>query len=402
MLLKVREGDKIQKILGFVSARNENTLLTLTVSHALMNGCSEVCILVHNSNQDFKDEVLLLAKLWPNKIHIFYQEEFKFHQASAVHAIRFLLQNQNYDWIYVFDADEFMVQSENFNICDFLESVPSEIQSVRYELSNWVSHYDFELKHYERFLDVIHVSEPQFNSYPNIGVLKEKIKNSEVTFFDLPFPSKIIFRANAPYRLTAGAHHLEGLPENVEMSIDSKLFQIAHLPFLTKLRLTLRVQHGENAVLSKYPEGHAWQEQMLFELDGANGLDNFWASHSISISEKKLVSEKPLARVNFAFRSAIEPTINVLKKLTLSTIHAEISPSKISDVSSLVNFCEFIFKFNLGYEIVNERDHAIVERDHAIVERDHAIIERDHIQKSTVWKLFKPYRLLRSKLTVFR
>ena len=386
--LRGLRGCKIQKILGFVSARNENTLLTLTVSHALMNGCSEVCILVHNSNQDFKEEVSLLAKLWPNKIHIYYQEEFQFHQASAVHVIRFLLQSQNYDWIYVFDADEFIVQSENFSICHFLEGVPPEIQSVRYVVRNWISHYDFELNQYKEFLNINHVSEPQINSHPNIGILKEKIKTNVVNFFDLPFPSKIIFRANAPYRLAAGAHKLEGYPENIEISVDCELFQIAHLPFLTMSRLALRVQHGENLVLSKYPEGHAWQEQMLFEIDRASGLDNFWISHSISTSERNQNSKKPFAKVSVVFRNAIEPTINALNELNTKNVSDEISPLRIIDISSLVNFGEFTSRFNLEREI--------------LAERDHAVAERDHVQESTIWKFFKPYRSLKSKFISFK
>ena len=438
-------GEKIQKILGIVTARNEKTLISLTVSHALMNGCSEICILVHNSDQDFKEEVTLLAKLWPNRIHVFYQEEFKYHQAIAVHAIRFLMQNQNYDWIYVFDADEFMVQSEDFNICDFLEGVPSEIQSVRYEIRNWISNYNFELKHYEEFLDIIYVSEPQSISYPNISILKEKIKNNEANFFDLTFPSKIIFRTSAPYVLASGAHYLEGYRENVEISIDSKFFQIAHVPFLTKLRLLLRVEHGENLMLSEYPEVVGWQEKMLFELNRESGLDNFWEFHSTKILEKNSDSGKPFARVDFAFRNTIGPTVKVLNELILNNTFSEVYPLKNIDISSLVNFYKFIFKFNPEYDIVIvqrdiamaerdhalverdhvvaerdhvvaerdhvvaerdhalvERDHALVERDHALVERDHALVERDHIQKSTIWKIFRPYRLLKSKLISFR
>ena len=379
-----------------MAARNEKTLISLTVSHALMNGCSEVCIIVHNSEQDFKEEVTLLAKLWPGRIYIFYQEERKFHQAATVHSIRFLMRNHNYDWVYVFDADEFMVQGEDFNICDFLEGVPPEIQSVRYEIRNWISNYDFEFKNYEEFLDIIHVAEPQSISYPNISILKEKIKNNEANFFDLTFPSKIIFRASTPYFLAAGAHGFEGYRENIEISADSKFFQIAHVPFLTKLRLILRVEHGENSIISGYPEVIGWQEKMLFELNRESGLDDFWNSHSIKKSEKNLNSNKPFARVDFTFRNAIGPTVKVLNELILSNNFSEVHPLKNIDISSLINFYRFIFEFNPEYDIVT------VQRDIAMSERDIAMTEREHIQNSTIWKIFKPYRLLMSKLNSFR
>jgi hypothetical protein len=354
-----------------------------------MNGCSEVCILVHNSEQDFKEEVVLLKKLWPGKIHLFYQEEFEFHQTAAVHAIRFLMQNQNYDWMYVFDADEFIVRDKDFNLCDFLEGVPSEIQSVRYEIKNWISNHDFELKQYEEFLDIVHISDPRLISPIDTNILKQKIKHNEANFFDLPFPSKIIFRANTPYYLSSGAHYLEGHPEDVEISLADKFFQVAHLPLLTKLRLALRVQHGENLMFSGYPEEHGWQERMLFELDRESGLNSFWNSHAIKTSERNLDTEKPFARVDFAFRNAIRPTVKVLNEFISSTPSTEVVVSKDTDISSLINFYKFIFKFNS-------------KSNNAIVERDHAIVERDQIQKSSIWKFFSIYRLLKSKLISYR
>jgi FkbM family methyltransferase len=45
---------------------------------------------------------------------------------------------------------------------------------------------------------------------------------------------------------------------------------------------------------------------------------------------------------------------------------------------------------------IAERDRAIAERDRAIAERDRAIAERDSVINSTIWKITKPYRKLRS------
>ena len=47
---------------------------------------------------------------------------------------------------------------------------------------------------------------------------------------------------------------------------------------------------------------------------------------------------------------------------------------------------------------LDPRDSAIAERDSAIAERDSAIAERDSIVNSTIWKISKPYRWLRSKI----
>ena len=44
------------------------------------------------------------------------------------------------------------------------------------------------------------------------------------------------------------------------------------------------------------------------------------------------------------------------------------------------------------------RDSAVAERDSAVAERDSAVAERDSILNSTIWKISKPYRWLRSKI----
>jgi hypothetical protein len=45
---------------------------------------------------------------------------------------------------------------------------------------------------------------------------------------------------------------------------------------------------------------------------------------------------------------------------------------------------------------VAERDNAVAERDNAVAERDNAVAELDIVLHSTIWKLTKPYRNLRS------
>ncbi len=45
-----------------------------------------------------------------------------------------------------------------------------------------------------------------------------------------------------------------------------------------------------------------------------------------------------------------------------------------------------------------ERDSALAERDSALAERDSALAERDGVLNSTIWKIFKPYRMLKDKL----
>jgi len=45
-----------------------------------------------------------------------------------------------------------------------------------------------------------------------------------------------------------------------------------------------------------------------------------------------------------------------------------------------------------------ERDSALAERDSALAERDSALAERDSVIDSKIWRIFQPYRLLRSSI----
>jgi hypothetical protein len=45
-----------------------------------------------------------------------------------------------------------------------------------------------------------------------------------------------------------------------------------------------------------------------------------------------------------------------------------------------------------------ERDSALAERDSALAERDSALAERNSVLNSTIWKIFRPYRMLKDKL----
>ncbi len=49
------------------------------------------------------------------------------------------------------------------------------------------------------------------------------------------------------------------------------------------------------------------------------------------------------------------------------------------------------------HSAIAERDSAIAERDSAIAERDSAIAERDVLKNSRIWRVFRPYRWIRSR-----
>ena len=95
------------KILGIIMAKDEDELISISVSHALMTVCDEICILIHDSRSSFTKEVSELLRLWPGKIKLFKLDIKQYYQESAVTALRYYAESDQFDWIYVFDADEF-------------------------------------------------------------------------------------------------------------------------------------------------------------------------------------------------------------------------------------------------------------------------------------------------------
>jgi hypothetical protein len=58
---------------------------------------------------------------------------------------------------------------------------------------------------------------------------------------------------------------------------------------------------------------------------------------------------------------------------------------------------DVIQTYRMRDSAVAERDSAVAERDSAVAERDSAVAERDSVLNSKIWRLFKPYRIFRSR-----
>ena len=135
-------------------AKDEDDVISISVSHALLTLCDKVCILVHDSGGSFVKEVSQLMKLWPDRITLFELNIKQYYQESAVTALRYYAGSDEFDWIYVFDADEFAI-TENANLFRrYLDLLPLEIDSVRYEVSNWVSKREFNSSEISDWLDL--------------------------------------------------------------------------------------------------------------------------------------------------------------------------------------------------------------------------------------------------------
>ena len=61
-----------EKIIGFIQAKNEYPLFTLSVSHALNNGIDEVYLLDDNSDDESIQGMKKLKAIWQERFHVVF------------------------------------------------------------------------------------------------------------------------------------------------------------------------------------------------------------------------------------------------------------------------------------------------------------------------------------------
>jgi hypothetical protein len=134
-----------------------------------------------------------------------------------------------------------------------------------------------------------------------------------MNFYDLPFPSKVIFRNNAESWPSAGTHTLKNPSRAKEVHLRPEELSTAHFPFLTKARLLEKAKQGELLIKAGFPAGHGWQSQMIHALLQANRLDEFWDTHSNGKQVSRDGRILPSFVIDDRFSRAIDQTLAFLE-----------------------------------------------------------------------------------------
>jgi hypothetical protein len=271
-----------QRILGYVMARNEWPLLGLAIVHAFASGIDHVVVVDHASSDGTVDGLRMLKSHWPNELTIIRLKETPYLQEATTAVVATALDAQSFDWVYVFDADEFILIGGELSLSSVLASVKNNCVAVRYEIDQWVAPADFddlEPAEYQRIERVAVTADTAWSS----GALRgREIENGQLNFFDVPFPSKVIVRGEYAHLLVAGAHSARSVRPASQARIDPTIMRSGHLPLLSRRRLDLKCEQGRALVEEHFPEDHGWQSQMLFRLRENGDLGSFWARHSIA------------------------------------------------------------------------------------------------------------------------
>ncbi len=302
----------LPKVVGIVEARNEWPLLSLSISHALMYHLDEVYVLNHMSTDGTIDGIEKLKGLWRGRIHLFNYYDDHDWQEAATSIFMEMVQPARPDWIYIFDADEFMLTQSQQSLKEILGGVDQEYAAVLYNVQNWVSIDNFQeirLNHYKRLL---------YRSVPNLPIttdpetIIDEIKNGKLNYFDVPFQSKVVFRNHPECWVAAGTHFLKNPADVPTLELESDLLTVAHFPLLSKKRLQKRGLRAQQKIKDGYPPGHGWQSHLVYWFL-QNGLsEQFWQAHSISDHNNS--SEKVSFVVDDSFVKSIKPVIYLLQE----------------------------------------------------------------------------------------
>jgi len=306
--------DAFPKVVGLIQAKDDWPLLAFSVSHALLNHVDEVLLLNHGGNDAMSGGLAKLAGLWPGRLAVLDLDDPAFFQEAASSVLLEACQSSSPDWIYAFDADEFLLTRDRRPLKAVLRAVDPAHSAIRYQVQNWVSFQDFDDAAPEAYARLRFRSEPNLLCNAPPKALIAEIRSGARNYYDVPFGSKVILRNRKDVWLSAGAHDLKSVEQLSVLETDCNDVRAAHFPLLSRDRLRLRAQQGERLAKDGFGISHGWQSHLIYDLWKEGELDGFWRRHALSINAADLGDgAQPKVVEDEAFVRSIEPTLSLVK-----------------------------------------------------------------------------------------
>lgn len=295
------------RILGIVVAKDEWPVVGLSVVHALQH-VDQVVAVDHGSTDASLPGLEALAARHPGRLVVVPGGGLPWWQAAITRAAM-SQATRRHDWVYVFDADEFLLTAGT-PLARVLAAVPRRTGVVRYQVHNWVAPFDADDRDPAALTRIRHRSRPGNVLPPVPQMAARHIATGGMNWFDIPFDSKVVVRSRQLAGITKGAHHLEG--EHSTMSTTA--ITAAHLPFLSRARLDTRIEQGRT-LEGVYGDDIAigWQSRMIARLHEGGALDLFWARHSVGGPE--VDGARPLVAVDDTLAADTAHAVRVVSSL---------------------------------------------------------------------------------------
>lgn len=390
------------KIVGLVQVRDEWPLLAVSVSHALLNHVDEVFLLNHSSAGGFGRAIGRLQTAFKDRLHVLSYYDPTFWQEASTNALIEICRVSSPDWIYVFDADEFLLTHAQRPLKALLSEVGPEYEAVRYQVQNWVSTEDFDAADPKHYRTLRYRAVPNFFAPMPVELLSDEIQSGNLNFFDVPFGPKLIFRNSPASWLGAGSHMLKSPADARILDMDAAELRAAHFPLLSRIALDQRRRQGELLIKAGFPPYHGWQSQMIHRLSLEGDLDPFWESHSISDRSYDGNRTLPSFIEDAGFPKAIEPTLSFLEKESLFETYGrndEQEPSIEQQSDTQVPFRTLVHLAR-KYQLI--ADDARRQSEAALQDRAAAVAQLDAMKKSLSWSLTRPLRSIKKALRQLR
>ena len=301
--------DSPPRVLGVLIARNEWPLLGISITHALVNHVDELIVVDHSSTDETQAGLAALKNRWGDKIQVLHLCEGTFHHEETNLMLKTMYEDRDFDWVYPIDADEFLITPNNLSLKQLLAQVPGDHKVVRYELHNFVAPSDFVENDFNRYSEL----NKKAVVIPDLRLTHESIFESvfseDLNFFDVPFDSKVIFRLPQDSWTVGGSHLMLGVDRESEFKFSAEETFVAHLPFLSRDRLMLRVAQGQDLAKSDYSRDHGWQSQVVNQMFIQGRLDEYWKRNSLATDPSNVEVPSPKTTTDDRLASVLENAV---------------------------------------------------------------------------------------------
>ena len=306
------------RVVGLLAVRDEWPLAAVALVHALLHHVDAVVVLDHASRDATPAGLALLkASALGERIQLLHLDSEAFRQEAFMNAMVEVSQAWAPDWIYPFDADEFLLAPGGLKA--LLASLPEQLLAVHYPLENWISTPDFDDSDLDGYLNL------QIRSLPDLAMppvmepsMVQAIAEGQTNYFRRPFGGKVIFRNTTTAWLEAGSHSLRPFLRSQSLLAHRTHLRGAHVPLLSRVRLNRKAAIGRRHQQAGAPSSFGWQNQMLAHLEQQGRLDEFWSRHALDPDDDTAITSDGLRTCRDpVLAEALRPTISLLQSLGL-------------------------------------------------------------------------------------
>jgi glycosyltransferase involved in cell wall biosynthesis len=355
-------------ILGVVVTRNEWPLVGAAITHALNHHVDTVYVIDHGSSDGTVTGLMQLQSTWGEALKIYRFDDVPFLQEAMNATIVELTRDLCHEWLYIFDADEFILTPGNAGLRAILADIPPEFDAVRYPLDHYVPPRDFDGENLARLCEFKLFRCRERAPEQPLEIISREIESGRRLFYEIPFDSKVIARRRPGMWLAAGAHVIRGIDSPREYAGKDLGLRCAHLTYLSLKRLEQKADLGASHRLNRFPAHHGWQNQMLARLAAAGQLERYWSHHSYAAAGRGAGDIHPSLAVDSDYTLSVTRTVTSFNRVlqrprsAAATVAERVIAEPVPARSILASLRSIIDRA----EAIEERRHHLEEGTHRL------------------------------------